>query len=277
MERPEPRNSAQPAPVVIDLTEDNEDDVVVNTGTNAPRHVNPTSPTGLGSASRPPRFSREIIDLVSDDSPQGERPPVVPRPAAVPHPVITVDDAEEDNSPDVEFVRERRRTPVPTPLWVQTHRLAEGVNAHHIFRQILAQGFMRSDPDNFQFITPDMEYDSIGFPMRAPSTPAPTVTPSYIAPPKPPAGFTRSLEEDDILLCPNCDEELCTGETDIKRQVWIVKKCGHVYCGECTKSRAITRSKKSKEPQHVKPFKECVVEGCKTRVISRTSMIQIFL
>ena len=41
-------------------------------------------------------------------------------------------------------------------------------------------------------------------------------------------GYSRSPEEDEEVVCPNCDEELGVGNTDLKRQVWVVKSCGHV-------------------------------------------------
>lgn len=71
-----------------------------------------------------------------------------------------------------------------------------------------------------------MNYNTVGFDMgfERESTPA-----TYEAPPKAPPGFTRSPEEDDVLVCPNCDAELCVGpEGGEKRQVWIIKACGHV-------------------------------------------------
>ncbi|MCJ1317803.1 hypothetical protein MMC15_003130 [Xylographa vitiligo] len=52
--------------------------------------------------------------------------------------------------------------------------------------------------------------------------------PTYEAPPPPRPGFTRSPAETDTVICPNCNEELGIGEDEIKRQVWVVKKCGHV-------------------------------------------------
>lgn len=52
--------------------------------------------------------------------------------------------------------------------------------------------------------------------------------PTYDPPSPPRAGYTRDPKEDDILLCPNCDQELGVGEDEIKKQVWVIKKCGHV-------------------------------------------------
>ena len=54
-------------------------------------------------------------------------------------------------------------------------------------------------------------------------------SPPYKAPSAPPEGFTRKLEEELIVVCPNCNEELGRREyDDLKKQVWVVKACGHV-------------------------------------------------
>jgi hypothetical protein len=149
------------------------------------------------------------------------------------------------------------------------------------------------------FIAPvNMDFGVVGFDMglggnRVPEPPPPT----YEAPAQAPEGFTRSPEEKDVLLCPNCDDELCTGEDENKRQVWVIKHCGHVsfyrgipfvrssnpfqaYCGECTHNRSAKRSAKGKEkqvPARTNPFKECVVDGCEKKRLSPKAMIQIFL
>ncbi|KAG9191432.1 hypothetical protein G6011_09520 [Alternaria panax] len=130
------------------------------------------------------------------------------------------------------------------------------------------------------FMAPVMDFEMVGFEIgggRAREHPPPP--PTYNAPPKAPEGFTRSPEEEGgSLVCPNCEEELCVGGDDVKRQVWIVKGCGHVYCGECTANRSAKRSAKGKErPASTNPFKVCVVEGCDKNVSNKKSMIQVFL
>ncbi|KAH7384022.1 hypothetical protein DE146DRAFT_667640 [Phaeosphaeria sp. MPI-PUGE-AT-0046c] len=126
-----------------------------------------------------------------------------------------------------------------------------------------------------------LDFQMVGFQMgnEEPDYPQAPPAPTYQAPPTAPEGFTRSPTEDEgPLICPNCEEELCVGEDEIKRQVWIVKACGHVYCGECTTNRATKRSAKGKErPPNTKPFKDCVVENCGKKVSSPRNMIQIFL
>jgi hypothetical protein len=129
-------------------------------------------------------------------------------------------------------------------------------------------------------MAPVLDFDATGFDLvnpRAREAPAPP--PTYNAPPKAPEGFTRSPEEEGgALICPNCEEELCVGSDDTKRQVWIVKGCGHVYCGECTANRSAKRSAKGKErPANTNPFKVCVVDGCDKNVSNKKSMIQVFL
>lgn len=61
-------------------------------------------------------------------------------------------------------------------------------------------------------------------PEQLPNPPPPT----YEAPPPPRLGYSRSPKEDDVLICPNCEDELGMGKDDTKRQVWVAKKCGHV-------------------------------------------------
>ena len=120
---------------------------------------------------------------------------------------------------------------------------------------------------------------------------ADTASPPIVPPCAAPEGFTRSPAEGDDLICPNCEEELCKGDSDLKKQVWIAKACGHVsciqilgvmkhiltalqvYCGECTANRA--KSKRGRAS--TKPFKACVVEGCNKKTTHSTSMIQVYL
>lgn len=131
------------------------------------------------------------------------------------------------------------------------------------------------------FVAPALDFGMIGFDMMGMGgarAAEPQPPPTYDAPPKAPEGFTRSPVEEDVLACPNCGDELCVGKDDAKKQVWIVKGCGHVYCGECTANRSVKKSSKGKErPPNTKPFKVCVVEDCDKSVVNRKSMIQIFL
>ena len=72
-----------------------------------------------------------------------------------------------------------------------------------------------------------------------PPPPPPAPPPTYNAPPAPRLGYSRSPKEDDVLICPNCEDELGVGKDDIKRQVWVAKKCGHVGFTENPRSRCV--------------------------------------
>ena len=71
-----------------------------------------------------------------------------------------------------------------------------------------------------------MDYDMTGFDMGLGGNRPPT--PKYSPPPEPQSGFTRSPEEDEVVVCPNCGDELAMGDSDEKQEVWVVKACGHV-------------------------------------------------
>jgi ribosomal protein L37AE/L43A len=107
-------------------------------------------------------------------------------------------------------------------------------------------------------------------------------SPKYSPPPSPEAGFSRNPTEDDIVVCPNCGDELAVSEDEVKQQVWVIKSCGHAYCGTCTTNRTVSKSAKkgkgraTEDTVAVKPFSKCVVDGC-GKTISKTSMIHVYL
>ncbi len=133
-----------------------------------------------------------------------------------------------------------------------------------------------------------MNYEIAGFAMVTPP-------PTYKAPGPAQEGFTRSPREEDVLVCPNCEEELGTGEDELKRQVWVVRSCGHVchsifstaqlvvdtvnkvYCGECTKNRPKPKGKNARQPMKTKPFACCQAAGCGKSVKAPRSMFQVYL
>ncbi|KAI5250413.1 cell cycle control protein [Aureobasidium subglaciale] len=103
-------------------------------------------------------------------------------------------------------------------------------------------------------------------------------------PPKPAAeGFTRDPTEEDTIVCPNCEDELAVGDSDEKRQVWVVKGCGHVYCGTCmnNRKRKTTKSTKGKgradDLMLPSPFAACRADNCDVRVSHKNDVMQIFL
>ena len=71
------------------------------------------------------------------------------------------------------------------------------------------------------FTLPDLDFTMVPFPLS-------TSDNDYQAPPPAPEGFTMTPAEEEVLTCPNCEDELCTGDKPQKRQVWVLKTCGHV-------------------------------------------------
>ncbi|KAJ9660718.1 hypothetical protein H2201_006797 [Coniosporium apollinis] len=126
------------------------------------------------------------------------------------------------------------------------------------------------------FVAPQLDFMGVGFDMGLERERS--ASPIIVTPPPPAEGFTRSPVEGDVLVCPNCGDELALGREALKRQVWIIRACGHVYCGECTAARSKSR-RKGKEPAKSMPmpFKVCVVESCGKKCSSKTSMLQLFL
>ncbi len=82
--------------------------------------------------------------------------------------------------------------------------------------------------DNFQ--RPRMNYEAQGFELLGAvhSSPPPRPSSPYKAPRAAGPGFARKVEEDDIVVCPHCGDELGMGADDLKQQIWVVKQCGHV-------------------------------------------------
>jgi hypothetical protein len=125
-----------------------------------------------------------------------------------------------------ELYRQRSRPQEALP------RAAHGLHAQ-IVGELLNRDpmFMNANPD--MDLPDQLNFIAQGFAMGpvgqghgdARARPPP---PTYDPPSPPRAGYTRAPKEEDILLCPNCEEELGIGKDDIKRQVWVIKKCGHV-------------------------------------------------
>ena len=60
-------------------------------------------------------------------------------------------------------------------------------------------------------------------------TPIEIVKEPYVRPKSRGKGFTMNFAEDDILKCPNCQDELSVAiDGSAKEQVWMIKTCGHV-------------------------------------------------
>ncbi|QIW95231.1 hypothetical protein AMS68_000749 [Peltaster fructicola] len=103
---------------------------------------------------------------------------------------------------------------------------------------------------------------------------------SYESPEPPPEGFTRNPAPNEEVVCPNCGNELAVGESDLQRQVWAIKQCGHAYCGTCVQTRLQAKKgdrDKGKARADAPPtLKKCVVENC-GKPVTKTSMVHVFL
>ncbi|GAD93208.1 conserved hypothetical protein [Paecilomyces variotii No. 5] len=280
-------SSPQQAEDVIDLT--NEPD---SPPSGRSRHQGSGRP---GGSSRPPRFGRnimaDVVDLEEEPEPSAEEEP--------------------PSSPEVQFVRATVR-PQPPPrarsgfmgrsslldiMRLRSSRLPALLSREEAFRHevaLRARSLARPVPhgvDTFWIgdapnegidLTIDldvdvplgMNYHLAGFTVENPSRPVP----SYKPPTPPPEGFTRSAQEDEMVVCPNCGDELGIGD-DTKQQIWVAKPCGHVYCGACAKNRSLSKSKKTSHSSHTKtkPFSKCQVEDCGKPVSAPKAMFQIYM
>ena len=72
-----------------------------------------------------------------------------------------------------------------------------------------------------------LDYGVASFAMGTSSRPEPRRRDTYKAPSPAPPGFTRTLADDDVAVCPHCDWELGTGDGK-KQEIWVAKPCGHV-------------------------------------------------
>ncbi|KAF2011416.1 hypothetical protein BU24DRAFT_466128 [Aaosphaeria arxii CBS 175.79] len=290
--RPAPlQHTASPQPDFIDLTSDEPGPSARNGHQEVP-------------VQRPPRFSREIIHIDEEDA----RPPAPTfgspeieflssrRISPVLRQPSPDDDVEITGSAPVPAERRvmQARQHLDVMVGVFQGLLQNEQFSQRSFAHLRAhlRNAGRQQPVHpprrrvgarihVGFVPPMMNFDEVGFDLGLGGN-APTPTPpTYDAPPPAPEGFTRTVAEEDTLVCPNCEDELCMGESDLKKQVWINKACGHVYCGECTANRhSSKRSAKGKEKastSQLKTFKECVVEGCGKKLAHRSAMIQIFL
>jgi hypothetical protein len=57
-------------------------------------------------------------------------------------------------------------------------------------------------------------------------------SPKYEPPRDAAPGFTRTPGEDEVVVCPNCGDELATGHNEMKQELWVIKVCGHVSLPE---------------------------------------------
>ncbi|EEU39462.1 uncharacterized protein NECHADRAFT_42977 [Fusarium vanettenii 77-13-4] len=293
--RPQPQGQQpqQPAPV-IDLTA--EPDSPVQTRGSLPQNRSGRNPRRTNSQRiSPPQLSRSdgtffgrtasIIDLTVD-SPEGERPSNPPggrnmRPRPRPDELIELELISS-------MPREQSGRRPPASFAIGLTRTIAGLLSRDIM-----------------FPPPQLDVSRNAFAPREPS-PKPAMEPI------PPAreGFTRDTctdpekESESVVICPACSEELAydpsgtmtqssVGGNKGKRKrapgehhFWALKKCGHVYCADCFENRKPTKSNRDgvgfRAPEGKHPYTaandlRCAVEGCETKVSSKTEWVGIFL
>jgi hypothetical protein len=215
---------------VIDLTNEPE--------TPPQRTHARTSDSRTSSTSRPPRFGRNILaDVVDleeepDDDP-GEGPSSSPevqfvrattRPRPVAPPRVNWDPLSMISSTLARGLRARQDTEDRRPLSSVPFNPSRVARHHlHGFQDHLIFG------DGSELNSPGfLDYEFPSFVMQPPTPPDPRPQREIYKPPSPaPEGFTRTLGEDDVAICPNCTEELGTGEGK-RQEIWVAKPCGHV-------------------------------------------------
>ncbi|KAF2421557.1 hypothetical protein EJ08DRAFT_641309 [Tothia fuscella] len=228
-------------------------------------------------------------------------PPVPrqPRPMRFGNP--NTDPVDLNSDDDIQVTGFRRVTPPPAPIIPRTtaselRGLIGPAGMERLMDRIMQRGFgapprtaVRRGGAGGVFVTPDLNFGAVGFDLGMGTGLGDsgggderegTQSPPIVPPEKAPEGWTRSPQEDGFYVCENCGEELCVGLEERKRQVFV-GRCGHMYCGDCTKDRHATKRKKVRESYEKvprsKPFKECVVPGCDRKLTSKTAMIQLFL
>jgi len=185
--------------------------VATSSNANAPTHR------------RGPRYADDIIDLTAEEPPQATRRVV----------------------PDLEIDEARSTLPPPPPPPTNPPQATFGDigNIFPAFPQfpVSITGILRFAAT--PFISPvadplpagnnlgpsiSMDYTAAAFDLFTPGTPPPSTPPSFSPPSPAPQGFSRNPKEDETYVCPNCDDELFAGETDLEKQIWMIKSCGHV-------------------------------------------------
>jgi len=313
--RPQPNMASVPLPrfgrEIIDLSADTSP--VQNTH---PQHARTSS-------------SPEVQFVSSRQRSRTEQRPAQPPPFLDPYPEqrrpvqeLLLDDSEDD----IIIAGERSGVNLLAPLGAHrrpelrtlAQRIYEGSRVSGPVRAAYAA--MMRMPDLFGAVNNDgdntrpnhilgiggpafMNYETVAFDYLRNGDDVQLPAPKFDPPPPAPEGFTRDPTEEDTIVCPNCEEELAVGESEEKRQVWVVKACGHVsyilsrlgvlrkvtdkayqvYCGTCmnNRKRKTTKGTKGKEradEAELPPrFSTCQADNCDLRVSHKSDVMQIFL
>ncbi|KAL8694471.1 MAG: hypothetical protein Q9218_000884 [Villophora microphyllina] len=256
-----------PAPVFHDIIDLTDDTSPVN-GRRQPRmntQVNPTFATLRNRTHRPPS---ELIDVDEDStsatintarlSPDLElvevrtiRSHPTNEAESAPRQGVRAESPRSNLRPLDSSNSYRREAPFTIGGWGALRQHARGrerphgstqQSAHHSRHHLHSENIMPPGllHRTHEYRLPgDLDFVSQGFQMgdvagvRQAQPPLPT----YDTPSPARQGYTRSPKEHDALICPNCEEELGMGNSEDKRQVWVVKACGHVRASASTQSQ----------------------------------------
>jgi len=188
--------SSQP---VLDLTAENDDEVV-HVRTQGRQGLNLHAPVGRGEVrTHQYGFTRTLAGIMARERARpGRLLQRMQQLGVVPH--LYNDDDDEVFEEDFDLMHEQ-----------------------------LAGQHRRPGRTRPGFVAPGrMDYGTIGFGLGADGGTPRDPTPEYRPPPAAEVGFTRNPTPEEEVVCPSCGDELATGSTEEKRQVWIVKACGHV-------------------------------------------------
>ncbi|KAM0722562.1 hypothetical protein Q7P37_002003 [Cladosporium fusiforme] len=258
----------------IDLTADDDDDDVIHTNTRALPSVNGDRPAmaGSGVGTRdPPAYGLGVARLA-----QRMR---ATRPGLPPYIFGRLGEYGHDET------RARIQADTQHRLALareHTQHLQEHMDRarENLLRDRREQQQPRPHARAIPVINMNMDYGIVGFDLGFGAAPPRPATPKY-EPPEPAAkGFTRTPAEEEEVVCPNCGDELALGCGEVKQQVYVVKTCGHAYCGECATRERPASNKKGKgralDPALPPPLKKCVVVGCE-KSATKSQMIHVFM
>ncbi|KAK5951273.1 hypothetical protein OHC33_007691 [Knufia fluminis] len=259
-QQPEMQSQSRTAPEVIELSDSEDDDVQIVGERQAPRRPVLPSPREIDRVLRtpPPELRRSNAQTFADTlrslpSFFGLGRPDLRQPPAGPYPGRSI----------LDHARAVLQQGVPpSPLNMGTYDDIDGLEEYdNITMDYGAPAFVIEDPGADDVVVED-----------------------YKPPTAAREGFTKDIDEEgDVLVCVGCEDELAAGDDEVKAQVWVSKKCGHVYCGACASRRVASRGgndrdrKRKSKQLKLDELKHCKVEGCNQKLSAKTALFQVYL
>lgn len=201
----QPEHPDRTAPEVIELSDSEDDDIQIVGERQAPRRPVLPAPREIDRRLRtpPPELRRSNAQTFADTLRQlpgffGLGGPDLRQPSVGPFPGMGI----------LDHARAVLQSGIPPPLNMGTYDDIDGIG----------------DYENI-----NMDYGAPAFVIEDPGAADDVVVEDYKPPTAAREGFTKDIEEDsDVLVCVGCEDELAAGADEVKAQVWVSKKCGHV-------------------------------------------------